>query len=141
MLALAAVWTVPLVLALVSARPVSPVSQLLNTAIALGLLAFGADTALIRVTMTPTSVSLRRWLRTRTLTWDEVKGVALLQDGGVPHLRLVTRDQPVEVPAWSLRARHADGEVESAADALPRFTGAHGIKLRIRTLAGPPRQG
>ncbi len=140
-LSLAMVWSVPLVVALVSRRPVGLGFQLLNGLIALGLVTFGLDTALIRVVLTPASATVRRGLRRTTVDWDAVKGVALLQDGGVPRLRLVTHDDPVEVPAWSLRARRDDGEVEAAADALPRFTREQGIRLRVHTLAGPPRQG
>lgn len=138
-LSLGTLWTVPLLAALATARPVHPGFQLLNAVIAVVLVGFGLDTALMKVVLTPEEIRMRRGLRTRTRTWDQVKGVSLRTDEGTPRLRVVTRDDDdLAMPAWSLRARHADGEVETAAAALPRFGVAHGVRTRVRTLGTGP---
>jgi hypothetical protein len=136
-LGLATLWGVPLVVGAVAGSLQRPPVQLLNVLVALGLLWFGLDTLLIRVRLDPTAVVVRRGLRSRSVPLEAVRGVALLASRGTPRLRVVTPEGSLNVPAWSLRARHPDGEVEPAAAALPRFGAAHGVKVHVRVLTGP----
>ena len=80
-------------------------------------------------------VVVRTWRRRESLA--DVKGIVLRADGGAPQLRVVPRSGPVRVvPAWALRVRHPDGEVEPAVEALPQVGAAHGLPVKVRTLTG-----
>ncbi len=137
-LSLGLVWGGPTLLDLVTGGRVNGVFTLLNLLIGGGLVWFGVRTLLVRAVLTEEAIAMRSRLRTVEVGWAQVKGVALLQDGGVPRLRVVRREGPdVQVPAWSLRARYDDGEVEPAGPALERFGSTHGVKVKVRNLTGP----
>lgn len=127
----------PLIRSLAEGRIGNPAFQVVVGLIGLLLLGFGIDTALLRIRLHADRVDVRRLLRERSLPWAAVKGVSLISDGSTPRLRVVGREEVLQVPAWSLQARYADGEVEPAAAALPRFGGEHGVRTRVRTLADP----
>lgn len=127
----------PLVRALAEDRVGNPAFQAVVGLVGLLLLGFGLDTALLRVRLHADRVEVRRLLRERSLPWTAVRGVSLVSDGSTPRLRVVGREHVLQVPAWSLQARYADGEVEPAPAALPRFGGEHGVRTKVRTLADP----
>jgi hypothetical protein len=130
-------WGTPTAVAVLTDGRINPVFSALNLLIGVGLLYFAVRTSLIRVTMDEGQVVVRSRVRTQTAKWADVRGVALLQDGGIPRLRVVTTGEPIEVPAWSLRARYDDGEVEPAGVALERFGAEHGVRVKVRQLDGP----
>ncbi|MGI9017663.1 MAG: PH domain-containing protein [Euzebya sp.] len=135
---LGVLWPLPTVAILLGGGAVNPGFALSNVVIAAGLLYFAVRTWRIQVVLDIGGIDVRSRVRTRSVEWHQVKGIALLQDGGAPKLRVVVRGgDPLVVPAWSLRARHEDGETEGAADALSRFGSAHGVKVRVRQLTGP----
>ncbi|CAN5143494.1 hypothetical protein BH23ACT9_BH23ACT9_18620 [soil metagenome] len=140
LLTLGVLWGTPLTVALADGRAVNIPFAIINSLIAVGLIVFGTDTALVRVVVRPHEITVRRWLRRWTLPTEEVRGIALLAGEGVPQLRIVTRGDPVVVRAWGLQARHPDGELEPAGPALVRFGADHGIKVRVRSMLDPMAQ-
>ena len=132
------VWGGPTVVALVTGGRVNPLFAVPNILIAVGLLAFAATTARIRVVLDGDGVAARSVSGTGTASWAEVKGIALRQDGGVPKLKVVRRaGPPLTVSAWSLVARDDEGDVEPAGEALSRFGVEHGIQVRVRRMTDP----
>jgi hypothetical protein len=127
-------WATPMGVAIASGRALDVGIGLLNLLIAGGLIAFAVDTLRIRMTLTAQAITLHRWRKARRIPWSGVKGVVLRSDSGTPTLKVVTTDGTPSSPAWSLRARHPDGEVEPAGPALQRFGDDHGIRVRVRKL-------
>lgn len=132
------VWGGPTVVALLSGGRVNALFAVPNIACAAGLLVFAASTAWVRVQLGEDEVRVRSLTRTGAAGWEQVRGVALRQDGGVPRLRVVLRDDgELAVAAWSLVARHPDGEREPAGEALSRFGAERGVPVRVRRLSDP----
>lgn len=130
-------WGVPTIVALITGGRSNAMFTVLNLLMASGLLAFAVRVSLISVRLDEEGVAVRSWVRTRSTALPQVKGIALLQDGGVPRLTVVTTDRPLQTAAWSLRARYEDGETEPAGPALERFGAEHGVKVKVRQLNGP----
>ena len=131
-------WGGPTVAAIVTGGRVNPLFAVPNLLIAGGLLLFAASTARIRVVLAGDEVRLRSLSGADRAALADVKGIVLRQDGGVPKLRVVLRDGgDLAVAAWSLVARHPDGEVEPAGEALSRYGAAHGVRVRVRRLTDP----
>jgi hypothetical protein len=135
------VWGGPTVVALATGGRVNPIFAVPNLLVATGLLLFAVATVAVRVVLDEDAVTVRS-LRVRgQAPMAGVRGIALRQDGGLPRLRVALRDgDDLVVPAWSLVARHPDGEVEPAAEALTRFGAEHGVAVRVRRLTDPVQQ-
>ncbi|WP_370327935.1 PH domain-containing protein [Euzebya sp.] len=133
-------WTAPTVLDLIAGGRVHPLYTPANLLVGAVLLAFALRMAAVRVVLHPDRIAVRRLVTTRAWPWDEVRGVSLRADDGIPRLRVVLVDgTAVAVPAWALVARDADGDREPAGDALERFGAAHGVAVRVRRITDPRR--
>jgi hypothetical protein len=133
-----ALWVTPSLVTVFTGGAVSLNYAIANVLVSATLLYFALRTLLIRVTLDAAEVRVRSRLRTKTVPLEGIKGIALLQDGGVPTLRVVRHQgDALVVPAWSLRARDSeDDEVEPAGEALQRYGSRHGVKIRVRQLLG-----
>lgn len=114
----------------------------LNGLIGAALLPVGVAWAAMRVQLDDDGLQVRSVRQRRSWSWEQVRGVKLDQGEGRPRLSIHPRDgAAVGVPAWSLRARHEDGEVEPAREALTRICGARGVAFRSRALLDASRRG
>ena len=132
------IWGGPTVVALLTGGRVNPLFAVPNLLVAGGLLLFAVATARVRVVLDEDEVAVRSLRTNGRVALGGVRGLALRQDGGIPRLRVALRDGgDLVVPAWSLIARHPDGEVEPAGEALTRFGAEHGVRVRVRRLTDP----
>ena len=138
--ALGITWAAPTVVGFASGAVVHTVFAPVTLLIALALIGLAVRLGAVRTTADQDGLDVRARFSTERVAWADVKGLALLQDGGFPVLRIVRRDaDTLVVPAWSLRAVHADGESEPAGPALERLGEVRGVKVVVRGLTGPVR--
>ena len=123
--------------------PAGLLFTVLGCAAALAVLGLALRWLTFRVEVSADGFAARLWPgRERVVPLEALKGVALVQAGGTPQLRLVRHDGgPVVPPGWALRARHDDGEVEPAGPALERLGAELGFKMKHTTLLGPVEGG